>query len=44
MELQAPLREAERDNWNFFLSIPEVDRSRLSHSQVKDIQLLRAVV
>ena len=40
MELQAPLREAERDNWNFFLSIPEVDRSRLSHSQVKDIQLL----
>src|SRR5664279_1292486 len=40
MEMQAPLREAERDNWNFFLSIPEVDRSKLSHSQVKDIQLL----
>ena len=41
MAPQAPLREPERENWNFFLSLPEVDRSKLSHSQVKDIQLLQ---
>jgi pyruvate-ferredoxin/flavodoxin oxidoreductase len=38
---QAPLREAERDNWEFFLGLPEVDRAKLSHTQVKDIQLLQ---
>jgi len=36
-----PLRDAERENWDFFLGLPEVDRSKLSHTQVKDIQLLR---
>jgi pyruvate-ferredoxin/flavodoxin oxidoreductase len=41
MTPQAPLREAERDNWEFFLNLPEVDRSKLSHTQVKDIQLLQ---
>jgi len=41
MAPQAPLREAERDNWEFFLGLPEVDRSKLSHTQVKDIQLLQ---
>jgi len=40
MAPQAPLRETERENWDFFLSLPEVDRSKLSHTQVKDIQLL----
>jgi pyruvate-ferredoxin/flavodoxin oxidoreductase len=40
MEMQAPLREAEVKNWNFFESLPSVDRNRLSHTQVKDIQLL----
>jgi len=35
------LRESERDNWDFFLSLPEVDRSKLSHTQVKDLQLLQ---
>jgi pyruvate-ferredoxin/flavodoxin oxidoreductase len=40
MEMQAPLREAEAKNWSFFESLPTVDRSRLSHTQVKDIQLL----
>jgi pyruvate-ferredoxin/flavodoxin oxidoreductase len=40
MELQPPLREVEVKNWNFFLSLPEFDRERLSHGQVKDIQLL----
>ncbi len=37
---QAPLREAEVKNWTFFEALPSVDRNRISHSQVKDIQLL----
>jgi pyruvate-ferredoxin/flavodoxin oxidoreductase len=41
MASQPPLREAERENWEFFLNIPEVDRSKLSHGQVKDLQLLQ---
>ncbi len=40
MAPQASLREPERENWEYFLSLPEVDRSKLSHSQVKDLQLL----
>jgi pyruvate-ferredoxin/flavodoxin oxidoreductase len=38
---QPPLRESERENWNFFLKIPEADRRILSLSQVKDVQLLQ---
>jgi pyruvate-ferredoxin/flavodoxin oxidoreductase len=41
MAPQPPLREAERDNWDFFLGLPEVDRNKLSHGQVKDLQLLQ---
>src|SRR5579863_4412205 len=41
MAPQAPLRAAERDNWDFFLGLPEVDRNKLSHGQVKDVQLLQ---
>ena len=41
MASQAPLRETERDNCDFFLNLPEVDRSKLSHNQVKDLQLLQ---
>jgi len=37
---QAPLRETEIKNWDFFLSLPEFDRDRLAHTQVKDVQLL----
>jgi pyruvate-ferredoxin/flavodoxin oxidoreductase len=40
MVLQEPLREAERENWDFFLNLPEVDRNSISHTQVKDLQLL----
>ena len=40
MQTQAPLREPESANWNFFANLPEFDRERLSHSQVKDSQLL----
>ena len=41
MAAQAPLRETERENWEFFLGLPEVDRNKLSHGQVKDVQLLQ---
>ena len=41
MASQPPLREAERENWEFFLGLPEMDRSKLSHAQVKDLQLLQ---
>ena len=41
MAPQAPLREQERANWDFFIGLPEVDRAKLSHSQVKDLQLLQ---
>jgi pyruvate-ferredoxin/flavodoxin oxidoreductase len=41
MAPQAPLREAERDNWEFFLGLPEVDRNKLVHTRVKDLQLLQ---
>jgi pyruvate-ferredoxin/flavodoxin oxidoreductase len=41
MSFQPPLREAERENWDFFLSLPDVDRTKISHTQVKDLQLLR---
>jgi pyruvate-ferredoxin/flavodoxin oxidoreductase len=41
MASQPEIRSTERDNWEFFLSLPEVDRSKLSHSQVKDLQLLQ---
>ena len=40
MQQQAPLRNSEKENWDFFLSIPDFDRGRLSFSQVKDVQLL----
>ena len=40
MEMQAPLRVGEVENWSFFEALPSVDRRRLSHGQVKDIQLL----
>jgi pyruvate-ferredoxin/flavodoxin oxidoreductase len=41
MAPQAPRRAVERENWDFFLGLPEVDRAKLSHAQVKDIQLLQ---
>jgi len=41
MAPQAGLREAENDNWKFFLQMPEVDRRLLNFHQVKDSQLLQ---
>ncbi len=41
METQAPLREQERANWDFFLSLPEVDRTAIPVNSVKYSQLLQ---
>jgi len=41
MAPQAPLREPEAANWDFFLKIPEIDRRLLSQGLVKDNQLLQ---
>jgi pyruvate-ferredoxin/flavodoxin oxidoreductase len=41
MAPQAPLRVPERENWNFFLSLPEANRELLKTGQVKDVQLLQ---
>jgi pyruvate-ferredoxin/flavodoxin oxidoreductase len=38
---QPPIRDREAKNWEFFLSLPEFDRERLSFGQIKDIQLLQ---
>ncbi len=41
MEPQLPLRETERKNWDFFLELPEVERTGdLNFTNVKNIQLL----
>ncbi|ASQ91046.1 pyruvate:ferredoxin (flavodoxin) oxidoreductase [Prosthecochloris sp. GSB1] len=39
MSLQAPLREQEIDNWNYFLNIPEFDRSKINPRLIKEQQL-----
>ncbi len=41
MAPQAPIREQERKNWDFFLTLPEFDRQALSLHSVKDLQLLQ---
>jgi pyruvate-ferredoxin/flavodoxin oxidoreductase len=40
MEDQLPLREQERANWDFFLNLPDLDRTKVSVSKVKDSQFL----
>ena len=40
MAPQPPLREQESENWEFFLNIPEVDRTKFKFSTVKNSQLL----
>jgi pyruvate-ferredoxin/flavodoxin oxidoreductase len=41
MVAQAPVRQREAANWDFFLSLPEYGRDSLSLTQVKDVQLLQ---
>jgi pyruvate-ferredoxin/flavodoxin oxidoreductase len=40
MAPQPPIRERERLNWEYFLSLPEVDRTQMSLKTVKNSQLL----
>ncbi|HAU38296.1 MAG TPA: pyruvate:ferredoxin (flavodoxin) oxidoreductase, partial [Phycisphaerales bacterium] len=41
MTFQPPLREQERENYEFFLSIPDYDRSKLKLTTIKGSQLCR---
>jgi pyruvate-ferredoxin/flavodoxin oxidoreductase len=41
MQPQPPLREAERENWEFFLSIPEYDRKLLKTNTIKGSMVLQ---
>ncbi len=36
---QPPRREQERENWNFFLTLPEYDRRKLRRNVIKDAML-----
>lgn len=40
MEPQAPLRERERENYSFFLSLPDLDRSTVEKLEVRTSQYL----
>jgi pyruvate-ferredoxin/flavodoxin oxidoreductase len=41
MAEQPPLREQEKVNWEFFLTLPEVDRTNLNLAAIKEMQLLQ---
>ncbi|NNG26108.1 MAG: pyruvate:ferredoxin (flavodoxin) oxidoreductase, partial [Ignavibacteriaceae bacterium] len=40
MAEQLPIREQERENWDYFLQIPDVDRKKVNVAKVKDSQFL----
>jgi pyruvate-ferredoxin/flavodoxin oxidoreductase len=39
MKPQQPLRDDERENWDFFTKIPELDRSKLTPGLIRSIEL-----
>jgi pyruvate-ferredoxin/flavodoxin oxidoreductase len=41
MAAQPPLRETEAANWDFFFNLPEVDRTLVNPSTIKNSQLLQ---
>ncbi len=41
MHDQIPLRELESKNWDYFLTLPELDRAKVSVTKVKDSQFLQ---
>jgi len=41
MAFQPPIREVENTKWNYFLTLPEVDRTAISVKTVKNSQLLQ---
>lgn len=40
MQPQAPLRFQERENWKFFLELPEYDRRKLKVTQIRQQQIM----
>ncbi len=40
MNPQPPLKEAEKQNWDFFLNLPEMDRSQVKQNSVRGVQVL----
>jgi pyruvate-ferredoxin/flavodoxin oxidoreductase len=41
MVAQPPLRDQERENWDFFLTLPEIDRRMLKTNLIKHTQLMQ---
>src|SRR4030067_2383349 len=41
MKEQLPLREQERANWDYFLTIPDLDRTKINLTKEKDSQFLQ---
>jgi pyruvate-ferredoxin/flavodoxin oxidoreductase len=41
MRPQAPLRDQERKNWDFFIALPEFDRRKLKTTQLRQQQFMR---
>ncbi len=41
MKEQLPLRDQERVNWDFFLTLPELDRTKIPVTKVKDSQFMQ---
>jgi pyruvate-ferredoxin/flavodoxin oxidoreductase len=41
MRPQPPLRMQERDNWDFFLTLPELDRRKVKVTQLRSQQVMR---
>lgn len=41
MEPQPPLRAQERENWKFFLSIPEMDRTKVNATRIREQQIMQ---
>lgn len=41
MAPQRPIRDQERDNWEHFVNLPEVDRGLVKHDSVKGAQFLQ---
>ncbi len=39
MQPQMQLRDTERENWNFFLSLPEYDRTKIADKNVREMQV-----
>jgi pyruvate-ferredoxin/flavodoxin oxidoreductase len=41
MAPQPPIRESEKENWDFFLELPEADRTQMNLGTIKNSQLLQ---